>query len=1160
MNQFVRLGFFCLLSFFLLGFQSVKRISGSVGVKTLDTGTQSITQYVLTGENRAVLQFESDPHLKPYDKIDVSGFWYGDVFIVDWFELRERARRTDTPLVRDPMRHTTAILAMGDTSTNRNAALNAMNRADVFWMTVSRGYDSLEGGVFEKYNIDYNNSDCNFNNTDNLVDKLIAAFENDGYDRDDYDHILTIVPRNCGSWTGAWAYIGGVTDNGQLRFAQISMYKDNVVTAGFFAHELGHNIGFNHARSMDCGRDPYYRPRGNGCDFSEYGNWNDNMGNGDDEVWYNGAYQRYLGWIGAKHVVTAGKASDFNLQPIDDTFDCGIQALRIPIPDENGTYFYIEYRHTRDDGAYSGTGPTNNKRDSVLITRSRDGVNSNDSSFTDRVELDVARYDGAEVGKLYDLGKGVSVRVRSMGAVAKVAIAMPGNSNHRDDDLRQISPQSDGTYGEIDCNVVEEPRIAMSKDVYEVNEKIEVFYFDLPESDTNWIGIFNRGDSHDNAIEWKYVQGATGVETFGSLPKGEYDARLFFNDVADLKYEARFRVRDDEEPPPEVECKGNTLKKKKKLKPGQYLCSKNESFAFGLKQTGRLQLIELPFGNELWTAGVCCEQNSFLRMRKNGDLVHRVKDGPILFQSGTAGNKGAKLVMRNTGVAVIINKAKEVIWSTGETPEQAFIKMSKDKYNIGEKIEVSYGNLPPNDLNWIGLYQRNANDEDYLDWKYVITASGTVAFDGLNVAGKYEARLYYNDSYDLELKVNFEVVGDQVDDPYIEMSKNKYNVGEQIGVKFFNLPDDNFWIGLYNAGAAHEDFLVWQWAQGGNGSVVFDGMANAGDYNARLFFTDSYDLVFETSFKVEGDGGEGDVDLTLNPYNGVNWDWDQFKANYHAHTDRSDGSDHPATVIDGYYQAGYKILAITDHNRITWPWSDYGRDPNSLGMLAVKSDEWSRSHHMNPFHNFSRESSNMEDGIPHLQSSNGVGQWNHPLRYSDAGDWDWYVGWARNYTAMVGIEVINGTNTAARNLWDNINENFFRTDGRFVWGHANDDSHHRDHIGKGFMFMLMPTLSKAANLEAMRKGRSYFCVEPGGSGSASVPRLRRVVVNNTAKTISLTVEGQSNIKWFGPGTNRVGTGNTFDYSNYKNKSFVRAVLDGNNGDCYTQPFGFVTRN
>ena len=141
---------------------------------------------------------------------------------------------------------------------------------------------------------------------------------------------------------------------------------------------------------------------------------------------------------------------------------------------------------------------------------------------------------------------------------------------------------------------------------------------------------------------------------------------------------------------------------------------------------------------------------------------------------------------------------------------------------------------------------------------------------------------------------------------------------------------------------------------------------------------------------IDEDGICSRVDCTLNPYAGVNWaTWDQFKANFHTHTAESDGYQSPATVIDEYYSAGYKILAITDHNTITWPWTDYGRDPVSLGMLAVRGDEYSMSHHITAFYDFTVATSNLQFGIPHVAFKGGLTLINHPGRYRSPSDWSW---------------------------------------------------------------------------------------------------------------------------------------------------------------------------
>jgi hypothetical protein len=305
------------------------------------------------------------------------------------------------------------------------------------------------------------------------------------------------------------------------------------------------------------------------------------------------------------------------------------------------------------------------------------------------------------------------------------------------------------------------------------------------------------------------------------------------------------------------------------------------------------------------------------------------------------------------------------------------------------------------------------------------------------------------------------------------------------------------------------------------------------------------------------------TNCTLNPYVAVDWtSWGQHKGNFHTHTTEGGGSQTPAEVIDEYHSAGYTVLAITDHNNITWPWTDFGRDPNTLGMVAVRGDEYSNSDHLAAFYEFSVSSNNLADGIPHVDGSGGLSQINHPGRYSSPTEWDWYIPWYRDYPSCVGLEVFNQGDRYSedRRLWDNINENFFPAHGRFVWGLSNDDKHSPSHLYRNFQFLLMPELTEAAARTAKQTGAFYFCYEPGGSGNADVPRITEIVVDNNVKTIEITATGYNTITWIGPGTTDVGTGTTFDFSQYENTPFVRAVLSGNNGDSYTQPFGFTTTN
>ncbi len=85
------------------------------------------------------------------------------------------------------------------------------------------------------------------------------------------------------------------------------------------------------------------------------------------------------------------------------------------------------------------------------------------------------------------------------------------------------------------------------------------------------------------------------------------------------------------------------------------------------------------------------------------------------------------------------------------------LEMSDTVYVPGETIVVNYSNLPDGEKNWISIYEAGADNYDYGEWYYTFGASsGTMYFQGLD-AGSYEARLFYNDSYNLEYTVAFTV-------------------------------------------------------------------------------------------------------------------------------------------------------------------------------------------------------------------------------------------------------------------------------------------------------------------------------------------------------------------------------------------------------------------
>jgi hypothetical protein len=434
---------------------TVPDLMGVIDVRTIDHaegGSAHEYSVAFDDTQRVLLVFDTDPELRPGTELEIWGEWEDDSrIIVRDFRLASIPKRLDSPLSRKPMHHRVAVLATSGASVTEAHAARQMEEASRYFAETTRGFDTFSMSVFRRYDVALSSTDCQYSNSATIANRLIDAFKRDGFDPANYEHIATIVPRSCGSdWTGAWAYVGAVRDDGSLRFQQISMYKDNVVDPWYFAHELGHNLGMDHAQAATCSGG-LYKASLQGCSISEYGDYNDVMGNGEGVYW-NGAHQRFFGWIAPQRVVTVGGNGTFNLIPVDAKQGCGVQALRIPVPNESAKYFYVEYRKARSDSAYAGTGNWGGSRgDTVLITRSQDGLTN--QSSTQRLELGTSRYLGAQVGRRYDLGGGVSVEVRSMGAqAAQVVVQAPAGKPHRDDAGGSVATLSYGSVGVASCS------------------------------------------------------------------------------------------------------------------------------------------------------------------------------------------------------------------------------------------------------------------------------------------------------------------------------------------------------------------------------------------------------------------------------------------------------------------------------------------------------------------------------------------------------------------------------------------------------------------------------------------------------------------------------------------------------------------------------------
>ena len=97
--------------------------------------------------------------------------------------------------------------------------------------------------------------------------------------------------------------------------------------------------------------------------------------------------------------------------------------------------------------------------------------------------------------------------------------------------------------------------ITSNKNVYIVGEHIEVSFSGLDSNGSDWIGIFESGSPNEEYLYWLYTDGTqqnnynsieSGSINFSpiTLPTGEYEIRLFYNNNYELIFSYSFSITD----------------------------------------------------------------------------------------------------------------------------------------------------------------------------------------------------------------------------------------------------------------------------------------------------------------------------------------------------------------------------------------------------------------------------------------------------------------------------------------------------------------------------------------------------------------------------------------------------------------------------------------
>ena len=201
---------------------------------------------------------------------------------------------------------------------------------------------------------------------------------------------------------------------------------------------------------------------------------------------------------------------------------------------------------------------------------------------------------------------------------------------------------------------------------------------------------------------------------------------------------------------------------------------------------------------------------------------------------------------------------------------------NKSKYSIDEKILVSFEHMFGDTEDWIGIYPKgSSNDwENVIDWEYTEgVKNGQITFDELPL-GEYEVRAFFNNSYNLKAKSLFTVM-DAEDVVSIETDKNEYNVSDNIVVNFEHMQGklNKDWIAIYpkDSDINGSNIFLWAYTDGSVDGSVTLGKLPMGEYEARAFFNDSYNLEATYTFKVKH--MEGNSTIYEDGENGLSPNW-----------------------------------------------------------------------------------------------------------------------------------------------------------------------------------------------------------------------------------------------------------------------------------------------
>jgi len=183
------------------------------------------------------------------------------------------------------------------------------------------------------------------------------------------------------------------------------------------------------------------------------------------------------------------------------------------------------------------------------------------------------------------------------------------------------------------------------------------------------------------------------------------------------------------------------------------------------------------------------------------------------------------------------------------------VNTEKDLYLPNESINVILTGMLGDNHDWIAIYPKDSSNDwiNVIDWTWTDgLKEGLISLKGVPV-GEYQVRVFFENSYTLELAYDFSV-NEALSPVELSLEKENLNNEDMLTLNFSGmLGDDKDWIGIYPKGSSNawENMISWSWTDGKkSGQFTFPSL-DKGEYEARVFFENSFTLEHRLSFSVE---------------------------------------------------------------------------------------------------------------------------------------------------------------------------------------------------------------------------------------------------------------------------------------------------------------------